>query len=122
MTTRYTHAEWLAEAERRFGSNMMHWRFVCPACGHEWAIEDFRQFKAQGITPNTAFQNCIGRFDGHIHVDAGTKPGPCNYTGNGLINLCPVIVVADDGKEVCVFDFAPAIAAAAPELATCERS
>ena len=40
--TRYTFEEWNAEGARRFGADQMKWRFVCPACGHVAAVQDWK--------------------------------------------------------------------------------
>jgi hypothetical protein len=96
-----THAEWTAEARRRFGDNSNKWRFVCPVCKHEASVEDWRN--ADAPDPAIAF-SCIGRWLGKSR-DAfqSTGKGPCNYAGGGLFKLNPVVV---DGFPV--FDFAPA--------------
>ena len=39
-----THAEWLAEATRRFGDDPMAWKFVCPSCGHIASVQDWKGF------------------------------------------------------------------------------
>ena len=100
-----TKAMWEAKGTELFGPDKMKWRFVCPSCGHIQAVEDFRAFKDDGATPDLAYSCCIGRYDGHMHVEMGTRPGPCNYTGYGLFNICPVMVI-DEGKEVRSFAFA----------------
>ena len=101
---RMTFEEWQAEAERRFGTDQTKWRFVCPACGHVAAVEDFRPFKDRGASADSARCECLGRYtrpDAHF----GTKPGPCNYAGYGLFRLSPVLVVSG-GEEVHSFAFA----------------
>jgi hypothetical protein len=75
--------DWRAEAARQFGPNPLEWKFVCPSCGH------------------------IGRFDGHLHVPMFSKGGPCNYTLGGLLVLAETVVIAEDGRELPVFEFAP---------------
>ena len=104
---RMTKAEWLAEGKGLFGDDMLRWRFVCPSCGHVQAPEDFRQYADQGATPDTARFNCIGRYDGHITVDAfqGPGTGPCNYTSGGLICIAPILVIDEDGCTYRSFDF-----------------
>lgn len=101
-----TFDEWKAEAVRRFGENPRNWKFACPCCGHIQSMEDFHRL---GADINLAYFNCIGRHDGaHGHVQMGTKPGPCNYTGGGLFNMNPRAVKhPDDGATLHVFDFAP---------------
>jgi hypothetical protein len=101
-------AEWLADGERRFGTDMLKWRFVCPACGHIQAVEDFRPFKAQGVTAETARFNCIGRYAGaQRRAFGGAGPGPCDYTSGGLFDIRPVTVATPDG-DVRTFAFAEA--------------
>ena len=105
-----SYAEWIAEGTRLFGQSMLKWRFVCPACGHNQAVEDFRPFKEKGADADSARFNCIGRYSG-ANPNAGMSgtgkaPGPCNYTSGGLFDLRPVIVVMDDGTEIKAFAFA----------------
>ncbi len=95
--------EWLAKGAKLFGPDMMKWRFVCPACRNIASVEDFKRFKEQGATPDSATGHCIGRWDGHMDVDMGAGK-PCNYTGFGLFNLCPVRVM-DGDKELRSFAF-----------------
>lgn len=96
-----TQDEWRAEAVKRFGSDPMEWRFVCPACGHVAAVKDW---KAIGATEGEVAFSCVGR-----HMDKSREAftekkqsGPCNYAGGGLFRLNPVEV---DGHER-VFAFA----------------
>lgn len=93
--------EWLRKGTELFGPDWMNWQFVCPACGHVAKIGDFKQY---GAKPNAATCECIGRYDGHINVPMG-EGRPCNYTGYGLLDLCPVRVM-DGGEEIRSFAFA----------------
>jgi hypothetical protein len=111
--TNYTHAEWQAEGERRFGPDLMKWRFVCPICGNIASIEDFRPHK--GATPNSATCECIGRYTLFGDRKAGEKP--CNYAGYGLFRLSPVRVILATGKEIHCFAFAEAPATTSPASA-----
>lgn len=99
-----TKNEWKAEGERRFGKNMMKWRFVCPACGHVASTQDWKDAEA---SENTVAFSCVGRYLSKTPREAfaadKTKPGPCNYAGGGLFGLNPLEV---DG--VHYFDFAEA--------------
>ncbi|MBA7621066.1 hypothetical protein ES703_28423 [subsurface metagenome] len=95
--------EWKAKGKRLFGNDTSKWKFKCPACGHVQTPQDFKALK---VDPNLVYRNCIGRYDGHMDVDMGTKPGPCNYTSGGLININPVPVVDVDGNTKYVFAFA----------------
>ena len=103
------HADWLAEATKRFGERGRDWRFVCPACGHEASCADFQ---ALGVEPSRAAQECIGR----VHNEQGA-PGvrgkfgdaqPCNWAAFGLFGTLNggVRVEFDDGKVVAAFAFA----------------
>lgn len=109
-TPRMTRAEWLAEGERRFGKDMLKWQFVCPICKGIQTPEDFRQYKDRGATPDSAYFNCIGRYQPDTPKALGdSKPTPetrCDYTLGGLIRLSGVIVTDDEGKEHHCFAFA----------------
>lgn len=99
-----TLAEWLALGEKLFGPEKLEWRFVCPACKHVQKPIDFRPYKEQGVTAETAYMNCIGRYDGHGSNDMFSGKQPCNYTSGGLLNLNPLSV--SSGEETFrVFDF-----------------
>lgn len=112
---RMTHAEWLAEAERRFGKNPLKWRFACPACAHTATCDDF---KALGVAPDRAAVECIGR----VHNELGT-PGkrgknadgiqPCNWAAFGLLGTLNGGVIIEvpatdehDASTVNAFAFA----------------
>jgi len=91
-----TKEDWTKLGTQLFGPDMMNWRFVCPACGNVATPKDFYPFRDKDANPNSATCECIGRYDGHIHVEMGVGK-PCNYAGYGLIDLCPVRVM--DGEE-----------------------
>jgi hypothetical protein len=102
-------AEWYIEGARLFGTNSLKWKFVCPACGHVQAVEDFRPFKSQGATVETARLNCIGRYSGPKRRAFGDDgPGPCDYTSGGLSDLRPVTIVIGPDETIRSFAFAPA--------------
>lgn len=98
-----TRDEWVAEGTRRFGPDMMKWKFVCPSCKHVAAASDWRDAKAP---ENTVAFSCVGRWSG-ANVDAFThkKGGPCNYAGGGLFRINPTCV-DHDGVVHDVFAFA----------------
>lgn len=103
-----THAEWTAEAKRRFGDDPMAWRFVCPSCGHVASVKDWRD---AGAPEGAVAFSCIGRYTGDPKsaTDKAFKQGcgPCNYTGGGLFRLNPVQVVLEaDGETIPTFAFA----------------
>lgn len=103
---RYTLAEWRARALELFSQPgdteqqaFMRARFRCPACGRLNKVEEFEQFKAQGATPDTASQECIGRYTG-----GRGGPNKCDWAAFGLFRG-PHFVVMEDGREVAVFPF-----------------
>jgi len=107
--TRTTREEWTAEGVRRFGENLMHWKFVCPVCEHVQTVADFKKFKDRGATPDDARQNCIGRFMPPDQRRGPSNPDgqPCDYTAYGLLRLAPIVVVGEDGTEQFAFAFGP---------------
>lgn len=99
-----TRDEWLQKGKELFGEDMLKWRFVCPSCSHVQTPEDFRPYSEQGVTPDTAYMNCIGRYDGHGDVPILSGQGPCNYTSGGLFNLNPIKVI-HGAKGIWAFAF-----------------
>ena len=101
----YTHtlAEWQAEGERRFGPDMLTWKFVCPNCGNVAAIADFKPYRHMGADANVVTCACIGLF-------TGVPPGsarPCHYLAfTGDRSLCPMAVQTSSGEVVPCFAFA----------------
>lgn len=108
---RYTEAEWFALGRSLFGPDVFCWRFVCPCCGHEQTVADFRGRVPKGTPADVAFANCIGRYDPASRDAFGSGPGPCNYTSGGLFNLNPVTVLRGAGVPLHVFAFAQPVAA-----------
>ena len=96
--------EWEVQGRALFGEDKFEWEFVCPSCGNIQRPRDFLPYKDRGATPETAFQVCIGRFDGHMNAHMGSGESPCNYTSFGLLNINPVEVTKDD-KIYRVFAF-----------------
>ena len=98
--------EWMTEGTKLFGKDMMKWKFVCPVCGNVQSAEDFRQYKDGGATPDSARQECIGRY-ANTGRDAFTEKGkgPCNYAAYGLFRLSPVRVKHEGEVQQC-FGFA----------------
>lgn len=102
---RMTHDEWLARGKELFGEDVWHWRMVCPGCGHVQTPEDFRPFKDRGATPDSARQECIGRYTGGRSWAFDGGEGPCDYAAFGLFCIAPVVVVDGNGKEHASFAF-----------------
>lgn len=112
----WLHAEWLAEAERRFGTDPTRWRFRCPRCGH---VASGAHWKAAGFNVGRAPAECIGRamkqsdprwdtmkqraFDASIE----RGDGPCDWAAFGLLSHPETVYVRmlDGGIARC-FPFA----------------
>jgi len=119
MATKITHAEWLADAERRFGKQARNWKFVCPICGNVASLQEFKDAGAKD--PSVGVYQCIGRY----RPPQGELKRPCDYTLYGLLNLAPFVVLTEGDKEHYAFAFAdadpapviesPVVAMAAPD-------
>lgn len=112
---RYTHADWVAEATRRFGADQLQWRFVCPVCKHVATVMDYRD---AGAPEGAVAFSCVGRWLEHRSEAWSDAPGPCNYAGGGLIGMNPVTVSLPDGQEHRVFAFAEPTQFPKPDWAT----
>ena len=105
-------ADWLAEGRRRFGWDMMQWKFVCPICKHVQTVIDFKPYADRGARPDSARNECIGRYAG-CEASAFSRThdlppgGPCDYAAYGLIQVAPVrVTMAATGKVQHCFAFA----------------
>lgn len=125
---------WREEAIRRFGPDPLKWKFVCPACGHEAMLEDF---KALDADPQRATFECIGRvlnelgwhdmvyteiarviddYDEDDEPIYAPREGParresdlpCDWAAFGLLGTlnAGTRIDRDDGTETWAFDFA----------------
>jgi hypothetical protein len=117
MTRQFSHEEWLAEGRALFGDDYFEWAFKCPACGHVAKMRDFRQFKDRGATPESAAQECIGRYtlDQSLPGDKYQKMlrrnmkngGPCDWAAYGLFDICETrVLMPGKDKAIPVFSFA----------------
>ena len=95
--------DWKAEACRLFGTDSNDWRFICPACGYETKVKEWRD---AGAPEDSIGFSCVGRWLENPRKAFGAKgPGPCNYAGGGLFAINPVRVKAG-GTEGSMFAFA----------------
>lgn len=80
--------EWRAEAARRFGPDMLKWKFRCPMCGHVASVKDFKDAGAKS-------------------PKEGDSSG-CNWAAYGFFGIPREhdLVVADDGKVIDVYPLA----------------
>jgi hypothetical protein len=86
------------------------YRFKCPICGN---IATPADFKALGLDPQLAAQECIGRHvEGSDRAFRNTRAGPCNFAAYGLLRFH--VVVDQSGKEIGVMPVVAPAAEAAP--------
>jgi hypothetical protein len=91
MKRTVTREEWIREGERRFGYDMLNWKFVCPVCGY---IASGQEWLDAGAPIGAIGYECISRY-------SKTDKGPCNHAGG---ELNPVEIKASKGS-VCYFEF-----------------
>ena len=107
----YTQEEWMKEGKRLFGEEFLNWKFKCPMCGNIQTPEEFRKFKDNGASPDSARQECIGRYlpKDKVTTAFGDKnkkvKSPCDYASYGLFRIGHNIKL-DNGKETVSFPFA----------------
>ena len=96
--------DWREEGVRRFGLDVMDWRFVCPVCGHVASIQEWTDV---GIRSGAATK-CIGLWIGaQREAVGGEGPGPCNYTGDDMPARDTVLVTMPNGSGHYLLDFEP---------------
>ncbi|MGP3917643.1 VVA0879 family protein [Nonomuraea sp. 10N515B] len=116
-----THAEFLAEAEKRFGKDPLKWAFACPNCSDTATGLDFTV--ALTSHPRTDAhgrevryweilgQECIGRTLGALSGDPTTDQGRgraergCDWAAYGLIRG-PWEIVLPEGQSIWCFPLA----------------
>jgi predicted RNA-binding Zn-ribbon protein involved in translation (DUF1610 family) len=106
MTRHVAHADWVKQAEAKFGLNAHDWAFKCPSCGH---VATVRQYKAAGASEGQVGFNCIGRHTGGkdvVKIFESDKGQGCNYTQGGLFTLARTLIDMPNGREIPVFEFA----------------
>ncbi len=99
--TEYEYAEWKKEIEKRFGDNILDWKFKCPACGK---ITSGAEMKEIGAKANDLPQKCIGNFKGQGEPDPENNKNGCNWKAYGLFQIGNTVI--KDGKEISVFPLA----------------
>ena len=96
--------EWRAKATNLFGESALNWLFQCPACKR---VQTPGEFSARGISPDLAYQECLGNYVAEIN---------CDWKAYGLFHG-PDFVRTETGKEIPVFAFAAPVAQAETEKA-----
>jgi len=99
--TTYREAEWLAEGERRFGSDRNDWAFKCVSCGN---IQSANSVLAHGCPEDELTirawltNNCEGRYN---------KNYGCDWSLSGIFRIHKVVLLSDKGVVYPMFEFAP---------------
>jgi hypothetical protein len=95
-------AEFLKEAEARFGGATHKWKFVCPSCKTAQSAEDM---VAAGVSKEDVGRyvgfSCVGRFN-------KGKTG-CDWTLGGLFRIHELEIEDESGKMHPHFDLAEAV-------------
>lgn len=92
----------MAEAYRRFGTDLLGIAFVCPQCGDVAAVRDFPPHMRV-----RAGQECLGRVLKEVSTDTQWSGRGCDWTAYGLIPG-PWEVEMPDGRVTRSFAFAEA--------------
>lgn len=98
--------DWKAEGERRFGKDLMKWKFRCPMCGHVAAVQEFADLGAKDPA-NSAYEECLGRYTGKGSPKEGDCSG-CNWAAYGLLGIPKggTYVFTGEDTGAHIFDFA----------------
>ena len=98
--------EWRTEGGRRFGENILKWKFKCPMGGQVAAVEDFKAAGAKDPA-NSAYEECLGRYTGKGSPQKGDNSG-CDWAAYGLFGIPKGGVYVFTGPEegAHIFDFA----------------
>lgn len=101
----FTEKEWVEEGMRRFGKDWGNWKFECPMCGHVASIDEFKEAGAKD--PNSAYQECIGRYTGKGSPKEGDSSG-CNWASYGLLGIPKggTVVLTGEDTGTHIFSFA----------------
>lgn len=98
--------EWKAEGHRRFGDNILDFKFKCPMCGHVASVQDFKDLGVDDPA-NCAYSECIGRYTGKGSPNDADSLG-CNWCSYGFLGIPKggVIVIDDQGEKSYIYDYA----------------
>lgn len=100
-------SEWLNEGKRRYGPDPLDWKFMCPICGRVYTAREHQEAGSSG--PNSAYQECIGRYLGAGSYSKGKgNTNGCNWCAYGLFGTAGKgrLIEDQDGSVVEVFCFA----------------
>lgn len=109
MAEQISWQEWAQEGARKFGSNPMEWRFVCPSCGHVAAASEWIEL---GAPQNAVGFACVGNWMA-VAAPVGSSTGPCVYQGS-VGDLSPIHLIDEAGTTFPMFAFADPIPDAVP--------
>lgn len=113
------HADWTAEAKKRFGTDPRNWTFICPNCKDTANGHDLRAaLDSKGRTEDKASdilgRVCIGRLLGALEekTQKDWKGRGCDWVAYGLFQGPVAVTLPDDAGTIHCFEFAPAPATA----------
>lgn len=90
--------DFIAEAEKRFGTDRTKWKFICPRCKTPQSGQDLVDagVKKECVNDYLGF-SCIGRW---------TKDKGCDWTLGGLFKIHTLEIEDHDGKMHPYFELA----------------
>lgn len=94
-----TKAQWHAEGVRRFGGDLMRWRFACPSCGRSASSGDWHR---AGAPVSATASSCVSLWEaraGQSPQSACEHDGASDFVGNPL-------GIDNHGELRWYFDFA----------------
>ncbi len=102
-------ADFMKEAEKRFGSINRKWKFVCPICGTAQSAEDL---VAVGVPKEKVGSyigfSCVGRWtEAGPHKRNDTPGKGCDWTLGGLFRLHKLEIEDGKGEMRPHFELAP---------------
>lgn len=100
--------EWQDIGRKIFGtSDCRKWAFRCPFCHNVATVEDFDQYEGKGATVESAYRECIGRYQDNPSLGFD-KPDnrPCDYSTRRFLKFAPYRVEHPNGMIVSAFAFA----------------
>lgn len=103
--------EWKTIGIILYGKNILHWKFICPACKKTQNGEDFLNFVPEEDINSYIGFSCIGRVNGkgnsflNSNGDKGKYPNGCDWTVGGFLKIHKLTILKDN-KEHYHFDFA----------------
>ncbi len=100
--------EWRTLGTKLYGEDVHNWEFRCPMCDKISKVSDFEKYADKGAKPASAYQECIGRYEGKGSPKKKDGSG-CNWAAYGLFGIPgedKIILKEDDGSTImAIFPF-----------------